>query len=438
MSFCVRSLTADLTLTGVAHGGETVARDGDLVTFVSLGLPGERVLAEIVDRKQRFQRGRVTQVLQPAPERVIPPCDVFGTCGGCHWQHAAYASQLEYKTSVLRDQLERTGRFESPPIEAAIASPLEWHYRNRVQLVPIAGSRLVGFRRAHSHFPVPVEHCYISDERINRLIVDAPWAAMRDQRWSEIAEIDVRVAPGQEPVVRYIEHGSTAGGADDDGSSQAPRSRSGNAARGSRGVARVTGAKSRTSRVSPDARPLMYQLHGFEFEVPPDAFFQVNLAVAELLIDQVLEWLAPKPGDLVVDGYAGVGTFSLPIAATGAAVVAIESHRPAADANGANAGAAGLVNVGAQADAVEKSLAKLERADLILVDPPRRGCGPEVMREIARLAPKRVVYVSCEPSTLARDLRQLADSGYRLARTRVADMFPQTYHLESISLLEAI
>jgi 23S rRNA (uracil1939-C5)-methyltransferase len=434
-------LTAELTLTGVAHGGETVARDGDLVTFVSLGLPGERVLADIVDRKPRFQRGRVRQVLEAASERITPPCDVFGTCGGCHWQHAAYASQLEYKTAVLRDQLERTGRFEAPPVESAIASPLEWHYRNRVQLVPIAGSRLVGFRRAHSHYPVPVEHCYISDPRINELIVEAPWSAMRDQRWSEIAEIDVRVAPGQAPVVRYIEHGDTAGGSDED--SQPAGGRSSGASRGSRGprgvsgATRVTGTKNRSARVSPDARTLTYSLHGFELDVPPDAFFQINLAVAELLIDQVLEWLAPASGDIVIDGYAGVGTFSLPIAATGAAVVAIESHRPAADANGANAGAAGLVNVGAQAEAVEKALAKMERADLILVDPPRRGCGPDVMREIARLHPKRVVYVSCEPSTLARDLRQLGDSGYRLARTRVADMFPQTYHLESVSLLEA-
>src|SRR5919199_4025913 len=127
-----------ITLTGVAHGGEAVGRLGEVVAFVGLGLPGERVRAEVVERKPRFLRARVTEVLDASPQRVTAPCPIFGTCGGCHWQHATYAAQLDFKTRVLRDQLERIGRFGDPPVGEAVPSPLEWHYRNTVQLVPAA------------------------------------------------------------------------------------------------------------------------------------------------------------------------------------------------------------------------------------------------------------------------------------------------------------
>ncbi len=371
-----------------------------MVTFVSLGLPGERVAADVVERKPRFLRARTTEVLEPSAERVTPPCPVFGTCGGCHWQHAAYDAQLRFKTDVLRDQLRRTGRFERPPVEPPIPSPLQWHYRNHVQLIPVAGSRLVGFRRAQSHDPVTVEHCYISDYRINEVIAAAPWIALSDRDWSRVEEIDVRVAPGQEPLITY----SGAG---------------------------LSGAAQPTP-----SRMLRYSLQGCTLEVPAGAFFQVNLGAAELLVGTALEWLAPSADDHVVDAYGGVGAFAIPLAQRACRVTLIESEGSAVQAVPRNASNNGVANVKTIASTVEHGLKTLRTGvDLLLLDPPRRGCGPDVVREVLRLRPRRIAYVSCEPSTLARDLRALCDGGYTLSRTRMVDMFPQTYHLESVTLL---
>ena len=388
-------MTVELDLTGAAHGGETVGRAGELVTFATLGLPGERVRAEVLERKPRFQRARVTEVLRPSDARVTPPCPIFGTCGGCHWQHASYPEQLRIKSSVLREQLQRVARVSDPPLLDAIPSPLQWHYRNRVQVVPVPGTRLIGFRRAHSHDVVPVERCYISDDRINEVIAAAPWASVGDREWARVEEIDIRVAPGQEALVAILGRG-----------------------------------------LSFPTRRLRYVLGGSTFDVPADAFFQANLGTAERLVESAVEWLGPGPEDHVVDAYGGVGTFALALARRARSVTLIELPGSAISAAGANARANGVENVRAISGSVESGLRELRRVDLLLVDPPRRGCGPEVTREIARLSPRRVVYVSCEPSTLARDVRALLDGGYRLTATRVVDMFPQTYHLESISLLE--
>ena len=303
--------------------------------------------------------------------------------------------------------MERTGRFSDPPVEVAIPSPLQWHYRNRVQVVPVPGTRpgtrVVGFRRAHSHDPVPAEHCYISDERINSVIADAPWSSLSNRDWAAAEEIDIRVAPGQPPLVRAF---------GPDGQ-----------------LIRDPG--------NPSGKTLHYDIAGVSLEVPADAFFQINLAAAELLIANAIDWLAPSPRDHVIDAYGGVGTFGIALAHLAGTVTIVEAAGAAIEAVPRNAAANGVTNVRAVPASVERGLFQMrENVDLLLVDPPRRGCGPEAGREILRLAPKRIVYVSCEPSTLARDLRQLAEGGYRLTRSCVVDMFPQTYHLESVSLLE--
>jgi 23S rRNA (uracil1939-C5)-methyltransferase len=446
---------SEVALHGVAHGGEAVGRTDNLVTFVAYGLPGERVLVEILQRKPTFQRGRTREVVDSAPERVIAPCPIFGTCGGCHWQHAAYEAQLEFKTTVLRDQLQRIAKIAGPPVEAAIPSPQLWHYRNVVQMVPqLVGShgdhvpvegargasqRLLCFQRAHSHDPVPVEHCYISDELINRAIADAPWGVFGDAAWASLREVHLRVVPGRDLQIMLIARRPLPSS---ELSRFAAEARAAlpslcgvvDAVNSDPGAAREQFEK---TRVAWGTRTLTYELGGNRLQVDAGAFFQVNLGAAECLVRTAVEWLDPHPEDRAVDAYAGVGTFALALAPKVQSVLLVEAHNASIVSAITNAAANGHANVLQRAGAVEKVLSKIEApVDLLLLDPPRRGCGPDVVRQIARLRPRRIAYVSCEPSTLARDVRDLCTSGYRLTRSRVVDMFPQTFHLESVSLLE--
>ncbi|MDQ3699467.1 MAG: 23S rRNA (uracil(1939)-C(5))-methyltransferase RlmD [Chloroflexota bacterium] len=424
-------------LHGVAHGGEAVGRAGDVVAFVGYALPGERARVRVTERKPRYVRGRLIALLEEAPERVPPPCPIFAICGGCHWQHADYSAQLRFKSDVLRDQLVRVGKFPRPSLEPALPSPQAWHYRNTVQLVPRSGApaerreRRLCFQRAHSHDPVPVEHCYISDPLINRAIAAVPWGALTPATWDGLSAVEARVVPQR--AVQLILAGDIV------------------PTRGE--VMRlVDGARSRLPEISGvlfarrrggDPYPLWgedaltYEIGGERLEVPAGAFMQVNLGAAELLVKRVLDWLGPTATDTVLDVYAGVGTFTVPLARRAATVIGVESHALTVQALSRNARHAGCTNVRLQPGAAEVVLPRLERAvDLAVLDPPRRGCAPEVLDAVVRLAPRRIAYVSCEPATLARDLRHLTEAGYALARSGVVDLFPHTYHLESVSLLE--
>ncbi|HEX2033873.1 MAG TPA: 23S rRNA (uracil(1939)-C(5))-methyltransferase RlmD [Chloroflexota bacterium] len=423
---------AQVTLHGVAHGGEAVGRLDDLVTFAGFGLPGERVALEVLERKPRYLKGRVVEVLQASPDRVTAPCPIFGTCGGCHWQHASYEAQLRLKTEVLHDQLLRLGKLEAVPIEPAVPSPREWHYRNTVQLVPVPGvHRLLGFQRSHSHEPVAVEHCYISDELINRVIHDAPWGSLSDASWERLSAVELRVVPEAAAQVTLIgRHPLT----------QTESRRFVRAARAALPeLAGVLEAPGRDRDPAPlwGSTSLTYHLADCPLEVPAGAFMQVNVGAAERLVALLLEWLQPSPTDTLVDLYAGVGTFSVPLSKMVQTVTAVEAHPLAAGALVRNAALNEQTNVLVHTEAVEQALPRLGgRTDLVILDPPRRGCTPAALAGVARLEPRRIAYVSCEPSTLARDLRLLGEAGYRPLRVCAVDLFPQTYHLESVTLLE--
>ncbi|MBI3970318.1 MAG: 23S rRNA (uracil(1939)-C(5))-methyltransferase RlmD [Chloroflexi bacterium] len=445
----------ETSLERVAHGGECVGRAGDLVAFVAYGLPGERVAFDVTERKARFVRGRVAEVLDAAPERVTAPCPIFGTCGGCHWQHATYEAQLQFKTGVLREQLERGGKFAEPPIEDAVPSPLVWHYRNTVQFVPgeigpdgepVAasrheaastssaarreGSRLLCFQRAHSHAVVPVEHCYISDELINRTIHATPWHVIDDATWRALENIVVRVVPGEAVQITFVATSSIQRSAIRRFVDGAPK-----ALPELRGILMARARGGRTY-VRWGEESLEYTIAGCRLSVPAGAFVQVNLGATERLIELLLQWLDLGQDDVVLDAYAGAGTLALALARKVHSVIAVESQPAAAAAAAQNAAANGLMNVLAREASLEAALPRLgSKFDVAVLDPPRRGCSPEALAGLIRLSPRQIAYISCEPSTLARDLRVLTDAGYSLRRTRVVDFFPQTYHLESVSQL---
>ncbi len=402
----VRGAIIELTVGDLAHGGAAVARHGVFVVFVAGAAPGERVRARVTDVRRTFARAVVEDVLEASPDRVAPPCPYFGACGGCQWQFLAYPAQLAAKQCILRDQLRRALRLDDRALARILRAPIgmrdPWTYRNVVSVTPDADGK-PAFRHLHSHTPVAVTHCPISLPAISAALANLTESGIE-------AETTIRVG----------DDGDVAINADD-----APRA-------------------------------VTLSLLGQEFRVGGDSFFQVNTkpeqrrdlaavspsigqsphSMADILARCVLDALALTGRETIVDAYAGVGTFAILAARRAHRVIAVEEVAAAATDARHNARAAGRDNVLVHARKAERFLPTLDRqVDAVVLDPPRAGCAPPVLDALLRLKPQRIVYVSCDPATLARDLAVLM-GGYALASVQLLDLFPQTFHLEAVAVLE--
>lgn len=373
------STTLRLTLDRIAPTGEAVGRSEDgLVVFVPFALPGEEVEVEVVHRRRHFARARPTRVLRPSPDRVAPVCPHFADCGGCDWQHAAYEAQLRFKTEIVREQLARIGGIPDAPVQPCVPSPAPYGYRNRIQLVPDAAGRL-GYRARGSHQVVPVEACPIAAPAINAWLRAQPEVRFKQP-------VDVRVF--------------------DEGVQLAQ-----------------AGVEGRCS------------VGGWTYVVLGEAFFQVNTPVAALLIGEVLRALALGGEEHVLDLYCGVGLFTRPIAERARLAWGVESNPAAASAARQNlSGLPAKVLTADVGEALRRPALRAVRWDAVVLDPPRAGVEQSALKALIQLASPRVVYVSCDPATLARDARALLQAGYRLERVQPLDMFPQTRHVESVAV----
>ena len=368
--------TLTLTLAGLAPTGEAIGRHEGMVVFVPLGLPGESVRVRLVERKRSFARGEIVERLNSAPERVQPACPYFGRCGGCDWQHMAYAEQLRAKTALVAEQLRRIGKFADAPVLPCVPSPFAYEYRNHARLHVTAEGRL-GYRAARSHAVVPVADCPICEPPLRATIAD-----LAGQR--------IDPTQGDEIELRAWEDKITVG--------------------------------------------------PFAYRAGEGAFFQANTAVAGLLVEAVLHALALRGGEQVLDLYCGVGLFTIPIGQHGAQVTGVEANpQAAADAehNLRTASTASRILTADVGAALREPLIADQSWDAVLLDPPRTGIDAPALTTLATLRAPRLIYVSCEPATLARDLRVLVDGGYTLQWAQPFDMFPQTRHVETLALLTA-
>jgi 23S rRNA (uracil1939-C5)-methyltransferase len=374
-------LQETLTIEKLVYGGEGLSRLDGKVVLTPFVLPGEVVRAEIERAKNDLWRGRLIEVLQPAPSRIAPGCPYFQRCGGCQYQHIDYPFQLEQKREILREVLRRVGKIEFGG-EIAMVSGEPWQYRNRVQLHLQDGK--AGYFGQHSRDLVAIEHCPIASPKLNETIgkIDAPQASTALELFTNETDVQVNV------VDRVPRPALTALAA--------------------LGV----------------TTPVEYE----GFQVSRNSFFQVN----RFLIDQLVECVVggvqgDAKGEWVVDLYAGVGLFSRKLTDRFAKVTAVETgsssfrdltHNFAQTALNAN---------------VEDYLAGLdETPDFILADPPRAGLGKTVVKELARIRAPRLTIVSCDPATLARDLQGLLAENYRIEKITLVDLFPQTFHLETV------
>ncbi len=394
---------AVLDIEKLVYGGEGLARLDGQAVLVPFVLPGERVEVRTGRAKTGLLRGSEQRILQPSPERAIPRCEYFENCGGCHYQHAEYRFQLKQKREILRETLQRLGGLRHNE-EINVLSGDPWFYRNRIQLH--FNGRRAGFHKTGSHDLCAVDHCYISSPVLVDVIAKLQ-TAVKEPQWPEFlrslevftneAEIQLNIVDTTRPVAaRFFEW-------------------------------------CRTFIPSLAVGPIEYAAAGFRYRIGRGSFFQVN----RFLIDAIVqEATGETNGKHAVDLYAGVGLFSLPLASRFETVDAVEQGGPAYRDLEWNAGRS-AANLRAIRTTAEEFLRQLSEApDLIVADPPRAGLGKHVTAELLRLKAPRLTLVSCDPATLARDLKKLILE-YRIARLTLVDLFPQTYHFEVVAHLES-
>ena len=399
----------DLSLTGLAYGGEAIGRDEDgRMVFVAFALPGERVRVEIVEARKRWARARLVDVIEPAVQRIEPRCRHFTHCGGCHYQHMSYEDQLQAKTVIIADQMRRIGGFEASPIEVAVPSPAPWNYRNHMQF-SLAPEGKLGFVTADGEQVFAIEECHLPEPPLADL-----WPRLALGAIPGVRRVALRA--GVEDDLLVALHGE--GNPEVDVHLDLPAS----VVWLGPGGAAVLGGEGY----------LVTEVLGRAYRVSAGSFFQVNTVLAEELVSRALAALEVKAGEVVFDLYAGVGLFSAGLAEQGARVVAVEESPWAAADFEVNLDE--FEDVALYEASVEQALPAIsEKPDAALVDPPRTGLSRKALDLLVEANPERLVYVSCDPATLARDAKRLAAAGYRLLRVTPIDMFPQTYHIETIS-----
>lgn len=366
----------------------------------------------LVEEKRGHARAELLEVLQPSPDRISPPCRHFGKCGGCHYQHIAYERQLEMKTAILRDQLERIGKLSAPPVDPCVPSPVIYNYRNHLQLQLTPDGQL-GFYQVDGRQILAIEECLLPEAPIVEV-----WPQLSFEALPELERIALRLgenddlqvvlesADPQPPEISVedlpvsVVHLSPAG-----------------------------------SLVLAGSEAVFIEVLGRPFRVSAGSFFQMNTAMAAAMVEHLLSHTVFRKNMTVLDAYCGVGLFSAFIAPHVGQLIGIEASPSACEDFAINLDE--FENVAIYEAPVEEALPNLSlKPDLIVIDPPRPGIDRKAMDSILAQSAAQLVYISCDPATLASDARRLADGGYRLSKVTPFDLFPQTYQIESISFWE--
>jgi len=394
----------ELDITSLAYGGEGIARKEGIVVFVEKALRGERVKARIESIRKKFARAKTLEIFRPSPDRCEPLCPRFGVCGGCVFQHLAYEKQIEEKKNMLEDNLRHLGGFRNIVSEPTIPSPKIWNYRNHLTFNTLSLKKdfRFGFIAKDNHTLVEVDECPIADTRINQLFPFLRERIGKLSPWEKdrLKKIVVRV--GSEGKAKY-----------------------GMEETGQRGII--------------PERDFMTWIDGTSFHFSMESFFQTNYFILPRMIRLIREMLAPKGNEMLLDLYSGVGFFNVLFARAYREVIAVEEGRKAVHDARINLEMNKVGNVRIFQGRVEQALknvrAKLSPPLHVILDPPRIGAALGVIDFLRYIPVEKLVYVSCDPGILARDLRQLSRA-YGIKRLAPLDMFPHTKHLETVVLLE--
>lgn len=443
--------TVELTFEDLTHEGNGVGKIDGYPLFVPYGLPGEKGRVKVIKVKKNFGFGKLLDVEEPSPERVEPPCDVFYQCGGCQLQHMSYDMQKDMKRKQVESAMHKIGHLGHVPVHPTLGMDNPWRYRNKVQ-IPVGkdGDGLkTGFYRKKSHEIINMDTCVIQDEKNDRMI-----EAVR--RIAENHGITAYDEENHRGTLRHImvRTGQTTGDIM---------------------VVIVTKSKDlphkkdiieEITKTYPDVKSIVHNVNtkrtnvvmgeqtdiiwgekyikdkigDIEFMISPKSFYQVNPDQTKQLYDKALEYADLQGHETVIDAYCGIGTISLFLAQKARKVYGVEVVGPAVSDAKKNAKLNGLDNAEFFVGEAEKVFPWWKSQgldpDVIVVDPPRKGCDEGLLQAMIEMQPEKIVYVSCNPSTLARDLRILEDGGFGTQEVQPVDMFPQTGHVECVTWLE--
>jgi 23S rRNA (uracil1939-C5)-methyltransferase len=441
----------EIDITGMGHEGEGVGRFDNFTIFVQGALVGEKVLAKIIKVSKTYAVGKLVEILNPSKDRSEPLCEIYKRCGGCQMQHTSYDGQLRFKKQRVIDSIKRIGKLEGITIHDTIGMDNPYRYRNKVQL-PVGdrnGEVEIGFYAPRSHEIIDMETCYIQDEIADSVVkITREWMksfgikgynefdgtgiirhimVRRGFKTSEVMVVlitNTRKVPYIEEFIDRITYGI----------------------KGIKSIVQNVNSKNTNVILGDETRTLWGDdmitdyIGKFIFNISPQSFFQVNPIQTEVLYNKSLEYADLKGNETVFDAYCGTGTISLFLAQKASKVYGVEIVPEAIENAKENARQNGVINaefiVGESEKVIPDLIKKGIKADVVVVDPPRKGCDRELLDSITGINPQRIVYVSCDPGTLARDLGVLDDLGYRTLEIQPVDMFPMTAHVECVVRIE--
>jgi len=426
-----------VTIERLAHSGYGVGSLDGLTVFVPRTAPGDVVDIRLTEQRRRYAFGTVVAVQQPSPWRVAAPCPLYDHCGGCHLQHLGYAHQLAGKTAQVRETLERIGKLPEVPVLPMLGSPQPYAYRNKVLYHYDSASTALGLVARHGATILDMPHCLVNDPR-----TDAVMARLRTLTAAQPAlqqalhqvQVQLGQRTGEVLVTLIVQHDISAAtqrvlweSLHDLITGLSLHVKSGETPEVFDGTTHAIGG----------AQGIYERVGSRLFRIEPQTFFQVNTVQMERLYTLVQDTANLRGHEVVLDLYSGSGTIALTLAPYCATVYAVEVHRQATLLAIQQAAALGVSNCQFRTGKVERILyrylAQGIRADIAVLDPPRPGCRPEALQALALMRVPHLIYISCSPPTLARDLRLLRDLGYHTLGVQPVDMFPQTYHIECVA-----
>ena len=442
-----------MTIDNMGYEGEGVGKIDNFTVFVAGAIVGEKVKIKIVKVSKSFAFGKLLEIIEASPSRIEPACSIYKNCGGCNIQHIDYSAQLDFKTNRVIQVINRIGKLEEVVIHPAIGMENPYNYRNKVQL-PVSNSDglvSIGFYAARSHDIINMETCYIQDSAAD-IVVKLTRQWMKEYNIKSYDEETHQGSLRHIMIRKGFKTGEVMVVVVTNGKELAHKEEF---------IALMTkkiqGLVSIVQNVNSEKTNVILGMHcitlwgkdtitdyigKFKFEVSPLSFFQVNSIQTEVLYSKALEYANLSGGEVVLDAYCGTGTISLFLSQKAKKVYGVEIVPEAIENAKINAKENNISNtefiLGEAENVIPKLISQGVRADVVVVDPPRKGCDKSLLEAISSMGPRTIVYVSCDPGTLARDLGILDELGYKTLEIQPVDMFPQTAHVECVAKLTLV